>query len=155
MRLNYTTILIPFLFFVGTLGAQSEGSDKEILMDVGQKNFMICNACHGPDGQGLKIGNQLMAPPYTGSKVVLGDPELLGWILLKGITKSDTAYLGVMAPLEASLASDEVLAGVMTYIRNSFGNEASIVTPEEAARIRASLKGAKALTNAEIAERTQ
>lgn len=124
-------------------------------MELGEKNFMICNACHAPDGQGLKIGNQLMAPSYTGSKVVLGDPELLGWILLKGITKSDAAYLGVMAPLEASLASDEAFAGVMTYIRNSFGNSASIVTAEEAAEIRASLKGVKSLTNAQIVERTQ
>ena len=87
--------------------------------------------------------------------MVLGEPELLAQILLKGITKSDTAYLGVMAPLEASLASDEALAGVMTYIRNSFGNSASIVTVDEAAAIRASLKGAKALTNAQIAELTE
>lgn len=148
-------LLITFLATAGISGSFAAETEKEVLMAVGQKNFMICNACHGPDGQGLKIGNQLMAPPYTGSKVVLGDPELLGLILLKGIKKSDSAYLGLMAPLEASLASDEALAGVMTYIRNSFGNSASIVTVEEAAAIRASLKGAEAPTNAQIAELTE
>lgn len=149
------SVLITLFLTAGALNIYAEQSEKEVLMDVGQKNFMICNACHGPDGQGFKIGTQLMAPPYKDSKVVLGDPELLAQILLKGITKSDTAYLGLMAPLEASFTSDEALAGVMTYIRNSFGNSASIVTVEEAATIRASLKGAKALTNAEIAERTK
>lgn len=146
------TVLTIILVSAGAVSSYADDAARAELIEVGKKNFMTCAACHAPDGQGLKIGDQLMAPSYTGSKVVLGDPEFLGHVLLKGITKTDTAYLGVMAPLEATLSSDEALAGVMTYIRTEFGNSASIVTVEEAASIRASLKDAKALTRAEIDE---
>ncbi|RKX35158.1 MAG: hypothetical protein DRP71_04595 [Verrucomicrobia bacterium] len=147
------TVLTIILASAGAVCAHADDAAKAELIEVGKKNFMTCAACHAQDGQGLKIGDQLMAPSYTGSKVVLGDPELLAQVLLKGITKADTAYLGAMAPLEATLSTDEALAGVMTYIRTEFGNSASIVTVEEAAGIRASLKDAKALTRAEINER--
>jgi hypothetical protein len=43
----------------------------------------------------------------------------------------------------------------MTYIRNSFGNSASVVTVDEAKALRAKLKDAKAPTRAELAERTK
>lgn len=152
--MNKTAITILFAS-LGAVCANAGVSDKETLMKVGEQNFAICAACHAPDGQGLKIGEQLMAPSYTGSKVAIGEPDLLAQVLLKGITKTDAAYLGVMAPLEASLSSDEVLAGVMTYIRNSFGNSASIVTEDEAKALRAELKDAKAPTRAEITERTK
>jgi mono/diheme cytochrome c family protein len=32
--------------------------------------------------------------------------------------------------------TDEQIAGVLTYIRNSFGNKASAVTPEQVAALR-------------------
>lgn len=152
MKKTAITILFASL---GAVCANAGASDKEALMEVGKQNFAICAACHAPDGQGLKIGEQLMAPSYTGSKVAIGDPELLARVLLKGITKSDAAYLGVMAPLEATLSSDEVLAGVMTYIRNSFGNSASVVTEDQARALRAELVDATAPTRAEIAELTE
>lgn len=147
------TVLTIILASAGAAGAYADDAAKAELLEVGKKNFTTCAACHAPDGQGLKIGDLLMAPSYTGSKIVLGDPELLAQVLLKGITKTDAAYLGVMAPLEATLPTDEALAGVMSYIRNEFGNSASIITVEEAAEIRASLKDAEALTRAEINER--
>lgn len=149
-----TAITILFAS-AGAFFANAGVSDKEALMEVGKQNFTICAACHAPDGQGLKIGAQLMAPSYTGSKVATGDPELLARVLLKGVAKTDAAYLGVMAPLEATLSSDEVLAGVMTYIRNSFGNSASVVTEDQAKALRAELKDAKAPDRAEITKLTE
>jgi len=35
---------------------------------------------------------------------------------------------------------DQEIADVLTYVRNSFGNKASAVTPEEVAKIRAANK---------------
>ena len=37
--------------------------------------------------------------------------------------------------------SNQQVADVLTYVRNSWGNKASIVTPEQVAKIRAELKG--------------
>ena len=34
------------------------------------------------------------------------------------------------------LLDDEEIAAVLTYVRNSFGNEASVVTPEQVSRVR-------------------
>ena len=56
---------------------------------------------------------------------------------------ANTAILGIMAPLEATL-DDEKLAGVMTYVRNSFGNKADVVTPEDAKKFREMFKDIKA-----------
>jgi mono/diheme cytochrome c family protein len=42
----------------------------------------------------------------------------------------------MMAPLGAAL-DDEKLASVMTYVRNSFGNTASVVTVEDVKKYRA------------------
>jgi len=149
------TVITILLASAGAFLAHAGDADKAALIEVGKQNFTVCAACHAPDGQGLKIGAQLMAPSYTGSKVAIGDPELLAQVLLKGITKADAAYLGVMAPLEASLSTDEALAGVMTYIRNEFGNSASVVTVDEAAALRVKLKDAQPVTRAEIDERTK
>ena len=107
-------------------------------------------ACHGHDGKGLSIGTQLMAPSFVKSAAVNGDPKLLARILLKGIQKTDQNYLGIMAGMEAQLQSDEVLAGIMTYIRNDFENSSSVVTAADAAKYREELKGATAITRAEI-----
>ena len=35
------------------------------------------------------------------------------------------------------LLNDEEMAAVLTYVRNAFGNEASVITPEKVAQVRA------------------
>ncbi|MBB5350133.1 mono/diheme cytochrome c family protein [Haloferula luteola] len=127
-------ILILFLASLGIAAAQDDAKAK--LMEAGQKAFPTCMACHGQDGKGLPIGDKKMAPSLAGSKIANGKPEILAAVILKGIAKETQDYMGIMAPLEAAFASDEQLAGIMTYIRNSFGNEASVVTPEEAKAFR-------------------
>lgn len=105
-------------------------------MALGQTTYMMCAACHGPDGQGLQTGPQKMAPSFVGSKLLLGKPEASLAAVLKGIAKKpDSPYLGQMAALGAGL-DDEKLAAVLTYVRNSFGNQASAVTAEDAAAAR-------------------
>ena len=39
-----------------------------------------------------------------------------------------------------SLLNDEEIAAVITYVRNSFGNKASVVTPEKVKEVRAATK---------------
>jgi mono/diheme cytochrome c family protein len=120
--------------------------------DLGKTMFLVCTACHGPDAKGLDVGGQKMAPPLAGSKIATGNPEVFAMIVLKGIQKEDTKWLGIMAPLETSL-DDTNLAAVMTYVRSNFGNTASAVTPEQAKAFREKWKDLKApVTRAKVAE---
>ena len=54
-----------------------------------------------------------------------------GQIVVNGKT-----YNGTMVPL--NYLSDEQIANVLTYVRNSWGNSGAAVTPQEVARIRQS-----------------
>ncbi len=106
------------------------------LMEVGKASYMMCAACHGADGQGLKAGPMLMAPSLIGSELLLGDADAALLIILKGIAKENMDYMGMMASLAAGL-NDEKLAGVLTYTRNEWGNSAPAITVEQAAAARA------------------
>jgi mono/diheme cytochrome c family protein/glucose/arabinose dehydrogenase len=90
----------------------------------------FCITCHQEDGKGLPASG---FPPLAGTSWVNGEPETLIKIILKGlqgpILVLDQEYPGQvpMTPYEAML-SDEEVAAVATYVRNSFGNSASPVT---------------------------
>lgn len=106
------------------------------VMALGKQNYMLCAACHGPDGKGLQAGPALMAPSLVGSQLLLGDPDAPLLVVVKGIAKENMNFMGVMAPLAAGL-DDQKLAAVLTYIRNEWGNSAPAVTVEQAAAARA------------------
>jgi len=143
--MKHLTFLAAILLFAPLASAQDAA-------DLGKTMFMICTACHGPDAKGLDVGAQKMAPPLAGSAIATGKPEIFAMVVMKGIQKEDTKWLGIMAPLEASL-DDEKLAAVMTYVRSNFGNAASAVTAEQAKAFREKWKDVKApVTRAKIAE---
>lgn len=121
------------------------------VMALGKQNYMLCAACHGPDGTGLKAGPALMAPSLVGSKVLLGDPDGPLLVVLKGIAKENMNFMGVMAPLAAGL-DDEKLAAVLTYTRNEWGNSAPAVTVEQAAAARAKFADVNAPAGVKRAE---
>ncbi len=139
-------LIAPVVLGLATMAAHADA-------DAGKAAYMTCSACHNPDGKGLPIGAKKMAPPLAGSKVVTGNPEVLALVILKGIKKEGADYIGVMAPLEAAYSDDKKLAEVMTYVRQSFGNEAPAVTPEDAAKYRAKWKDTKEpVTRAKLEE---
>ena len=82
-----------------------------------------------------------MAPTYTASKRILGDKKVLIRIVLKGLTGpiDGKSYAMVMTGLGTNM-TDEALAGVLTYIRNSFGNKATAVTAAEVKAVREATK---------------
>jgi mono/diheme cytochrome c family protein len=121
-------------------------------METGKAAFMLCAACHGMDGKGVQAGPSKMAPSLEESKIAVGDPAIMALVVLNGIQKEGTQYLGVMAPLGAAL-DDEKLAAVMTYVRSSFGHKASAVTAEDAKKFREQWKDTKGpVTRAKLAE---
>ncbi len=114
--------------------ASNEPVDDK-LMAIGKIQFLTCAACHGQNGEGGAI-----APPLAGADWVQGPVSNLIRIQLRGlqgpIVVSGKEYNmpGGMAAL--AYQTDEQIAGVLTYIRNSFGNKASGVKPEQVAALR-------------------
>jgi mono/diheme cytochrome c family protein len=107
----------------------------EKLMEAGKGQYLVCGACHGQNGEGTPI-----APPLAGSEWVTGPISNLIKIQLRGlqgpisVAGKEYNQPGGMAPL--SYQTDEQIAGVLTYIRNSFGNKASGVKPEQVTALR-------------------
>ena len=114
-------------------GPPADPVKLQAAMSIGQTEFAKCAACHGPDGKGMLVGPAVMAPSLVGSPIAVGDIDKAALVVLKGIRKEDPKYTGIMAPLAMD---DRLLAGVLTYVRNSFGNAAGLVTPEQAAAAR-------------------
>lgn len=130
-----TTAAAPAAETAAVTAPAGEGPDPE-LMAAGKAAYMMCAACHGADGAGLKAGPMLMAPSLIGSELLLGDADAALLIILKGIAKENMDYMGMMASLAAGL-DDKKLAGVLTYTRNEWGNSAPEITVEQAAAARA------------------
>lgn len=97
-----------------------------------------CLACHQADGSGVPNMN----PPLVKTSWVLGSKTVLVQQVLKGsankVEIDGEKFHGAM-PAQAQL-TDEQIADVLTYVRNSFGNKASLVTPAEVKAIRAKTK---------------
>jgi mono/diheme cytochrome c family protein len=111
-------------------------------MDRGKKVYdALCITCHQADG----LGVQRMNPPLVKTKWVLGDKKALAKIILNGLKGGEIEidgddYHNPMPPLSGAL-NDQQVADVLTYVRNSFGNKASAVTPAEVAVVRKQLAG--------------
>jgi mono/diheme cytochrome c family protein len=118
------------------------------VMAVGKAQFMVCAACHGQEGQGGPI-----APPLAGSEWVTGPISNLIRIQLRGLQGPITVkgkeynFPGGMAA--QAYQTDEQIAAVLTYVRNSFGNKASAVKPEQVAALRSEV-GKPQITAAEL-----
>ncbi|MGV3757809.1 MAG: c-type cytochrome [Verrucomicrobiota bacterium] len=96
----------------------------------GQKVFEArgCGQCHGATGDGMPGVN----PPLAGSEWVLAEgPNRLVRIVLNGLNGSITVkgqvYNGAMPPMAEGLSNREI-ADLLSFIRNSWGNKAPVVT---------------------------
>lgn len=117
-------------------------------MEIGKAQFLVCGACHGQNGEGGPI-----APPLAGSEWVKGPISNLIRIQLRGlqgpitVKGTEVNMPGGMAAL--AFQTDEQIAGVLTYVRNSFGNKASAVKPEQVTALRSEV-GKPQITAAEL-----
>ena len=106
------------------------------VMKAGEAAFILCSACHGAAGQGMPG----LAPPLNTSEWVAGPVENLIRIQLRGLTGpihvGGTKY-ELPAPMVAqAFQTDEQVAAVLTFVRNSWDNKAGGVTPEQVAAFR-------------------
>ncbi|SFB49776.1 c-type cytochrome, partial [Algoriphagus aquimarinus] len=120
------------------------GSDRELFI-LGKEIYAregFCSTCHQPDGQGLSASG---FPPLADTPWVTGNEERLIKIVLKGvmgpITVKGKDYPGQvpMTPFEGML-DDSQVAAVLTFVRNSFGNQASAISPDLVKKVREEIK---------------
>lgn len=95
-----------------------------------------CMACHQANGMGVPGA----FPPLAGSEWVAGTEERIVRIVLHGlqgpIKVAGQDYNNVMAPLGGAL-NDEQIANVLSYVRQTWGNNAPDVEAATVTKIRA------------------
>lgn len=96
------------------------GVDPEVMAQGAQNYASVCATCHGQNGQGgagvRLVGNSRLT-----------DPTRVARVIVHGF--------GYM-PAVGRDQSDEWVAAVATYVRNSWGNDFGPVTPEEVESVR-------------------
>lgn len=120
------------------IDAAPENPDAPIdpaVMEIGKAQFLVCGACHGAEGEGTAAG-----PPLAGSDWVTGPVSNLVKIQMRGmtgpITVSGKEYTFPAGMTPMAYQTDEQIAGVLTYVRNSFGNKASAVSVAQVTPLR-------------------
>ena len=103
-----------------------------------------CITCHQENGLGLPAAQ---FPPLAGTSWVNGDPQRLIKLTLHGlfgpIDVKGKAYPGLVPMTPFKGLSDEEIASVLTYVRNTFGNRASVILPAMVAEVREATSGIK------------
>ena len=99
----------------------------------------LCFACHGADGKGTALPGAdgiTLAPSFLDSAVLAGHRDLAPKVVLYGLTGpiNGKAYPGEMIAMASN--GDAWVAAVLSYIRNSFGNQLGFITEAEVARVR-------------------
>ena len=122
-----------------TKPAPASANSKAAIMARGEKVYKAsCITCHQMDANGVPYLN----PPLVKTKFILGDKKKLIQIVIKGKTDpveiNGVTYTNPM-PAQVQL-NDQQIADVLSYVRNNFGNKASMVTLAEVKNVRAATK---------------
>lgn len=103
-------------------------------MKKGTQVYAACQGCHQATGVGVPGA----IPPLAGSEWVQGGTERICRIVLHGlsgpVTVKGSNFNGIMPPQGAM--TDGELAAVLTYVRNSWGNQGTMITKEMVAKVR-------------------
>ena len=122
-----------------------EGAERELFIK-GKEIFAkegYCATCHQADGKGLVASG---FPPLADTRWVQGNEERLIKLTLHGLL-GPIEVLGQKYPGQVpmtpfgGLLKDDEMAAVLTYVRNSFGNKASVISPEKVKEVREATQG--------------
>jgi mono/diheme cytochrome c family protein len=130
MRRSVFTLLGIIISIALVAQSKKSSSNIKASLERGKIAFeQYCLACHQADGSGV----QRLNPPLIQTKWVLGEKPTLINVVLKGLDEEieveGETYANTMPPL--THLTDQEIADVLTYVRNSFTNKASAVTPAE------------------------
>ena len=105
---------------------------EKALFEKGRAQFaVLCAACHQPAGQGMPG----LAPALINSRWLLGDDRVLARLVLCGKAEGNL----IMPPMK--ILDDEAIAGVLTFVRRSWGHEAAAVKPAVVTEARQAVAG--------------
>jgi mono/diheme cytochrome c family protein len=134
-------------------GVEEGGDAFEIAMRRGSGSYALCGGCHQGNGQG--IPGQF--PPLAGSEWVTGGTERLIRVVQHGLTGAINVggvtynVPGGMQGFGSALSAAD-FANLMTFIRNSWGNQGTMVTKEMVEAVRSAESGRSSQwTEAELA----
>lgn len=105
----------------------------------GAQIYQRCQTCHQATGEGIP-GTY---PPLAGSEFAnAANVEIPIRIVMNGISGPITVkgqqFSGLMPPYGVGIEmSNEEIAAVLTYVRSSWGNKSSAVTPDDVAKVKA------------------
>jgi mono/diheme cytochrome c family protein len=123
--------------------------EQQISLERGRGIYTeICYACHGDDGRGTPApgggSGATLAPSLAGSARVTGHRDYVIKSLLHGLTGpvDGKVYPQVMVAMGSN--KDQWIADITSYVRNSFGNTGTFVTPEDVVGVRAATGDRKA-----------
>lgn len=122
-----------------------------LAMKKGSSGYAVCGGCHQGNGGGLPG----QFPPLAGSEYVLGGTARLIRITQHGLTGPITVKgqgfntPGGMQPFGGVMSSQD-LANVLTFVRNSWGNEGTMITKEMVQKVRDEEKRAVQWTMPEL-----
>lgn len=147
------TLILTCLLMVAMTGCNSGKADKKQPEErpvtkspdpktagflEGKKYYtQYCMVCHQQDGRGVPGLN----PPLVRTEWVLGEKERLIKVVLNGLSGEieidGETYSNAMGSF-ASL-SDREIALTLSFVRQSFGNDADVVTEHQVAEVRKAL----------------
>jgi mono/diheme cytochrome c family protein/glucose/arabinose dehydrogenase len=128
-------------FGFGGRGLNFFTPEQQTVMQRGSAIYgELCYACHGTDGRGAPMAGApagtMMAPPLANSPRLLGHRDYVVKVLMHGLSGpiDGNTYPGVMVSMATN--KDDWIAAIGSFVRNSFGNRGSFITPEDVARVR-------------------
>lgn len=142
---------------VKTAGAAKAAGPSPMVQ--GKAAFAVCAGCHGDNGEGNATTG---IPPLAGSEWVQAKSPVrmiridlqgaVGPIQVKGKTYNFAGGMPAIGESLPAASRDADLAHAITYIRNSWGNKAPAVTPEEVKAVESAVKShaGKQWTEAEL-----
>ncbi|GAB3010533.1 c-type cytochrome [uncultured Cyclobacterium sp.] len=115
--------------------SEEEDNLEKGMLEIGEQTYNVyCATCHQSNG----LGDGTRFPTLSQTKWVRGNKKQLINVLLQGlegqIDVKGVSYNGIMPA--HSFLSDAQIAGVLTYIRKSFGNNSSSISAIEVGNAR-------------------
>jgi glucose/arabinose dehydrogenase/mono/diheme cytochrome c family protein len=140
VQLIGNNVLQPVAILTGGGRGGAISSEQQAVLERGAAIYgELCSICHGPDGRGAASegAGVMKAPSFVGSLRVQGHQDYVIKAILHGLTGplEGRTYTDVMVPMGSN--RDDWVAAAASFVRISFSNSASFVTPADVARVRA------------------
>jgi len=119
-------------------GLASGAGDPLYQTTAGLTYIQFCSTCHRDDGKGVPG----LFPPLAGNKSILSeDPTSVIHVVLSGWNSAATAtHSRVVGMPEYATLSNQELAGVISLIRNNWGNRSPAVSASQVKAVREEIR---------------